>query len=104
MHKVDEIRLGFIGLGRRGKVLLKNILDVRDDVTVVAGCDLYPDRVEDFKALVKEKRGNEPKGYLSSDELLADESVNTVIISASWEAHAPLAIASMRAGTGSFGS
>ncbi len=98
MYKVDEIRLGFIGLGRRGKVLLKNILDLREDVSVVAGCDLYPDRVDDFCALVKEKRGAEPKGYASAAELFADSEVNTVIISASWEAHVPLAIASMRAG------
>lgn len=98
MHKVEEIKLGFIGLGRRGKVLLKNILDLRREVTVVAGCDLYPDRVDDFKTLVKEKSGRDARGYLSADELLADREVNTVIISASWEAHVPLAIAAMRAG------
>lgn len=96
--KVNQIKLGFIGLGNRANVLLRNILALMGDVDVVAGCDNYADRVQDFCALVKEKRGVEPKGYASYQELLADENVNTVIISASWEAHIPLAIASMRAG------
>lgn len=98
MHSVEKIKLGFIGLGKRGKLLLRNILELRKDVSVVAGCDLYQDRVDEFCALVQEKSGNKAKGYLSAKELLADEEVNTVIISTSWEAHVPLAIASMRAG------
>ncbi len=95
---MDKVKVGFIGLGARGKVLLKNILNNFEDIEVVALCDVYADRVEDCQKLILEKRNVNVVGYASYEEVLQDSEVNTVIISASWEAHIPLAIASMKAG------
>lgn len=95
---MDKIKLGFLGLGQRGNGLLTNVLANFKDVDVVALCDEYLDRAEDCAKRVKDDRGNDPAVYTKHGELLDDPNVNTVIISASWEAHIPLAIEAMKKG------
>ena len=95
---MEKIRLGFIGLGQRGNVLLKIVLWNFDDVEIVAICDTYKDRVETEKENIYKERKKEVACYLNADELLQDKNVNMVIISASWESHVPLAIKAMKAG------
>ncbi|MDY4186258.1 MAG: Gfo/Idh/MocA family oxidoreductase [Candidatus Borkfalkiaceae bacterium] len=95
--KIEKIKLGFIGLGQRGPGLASNVLNNFKDVDIVAVCDVYADRVDAEAEKVKNSRGYEPKKYTDYNDLLNDENVNVVIISASWEAHIPLAIASMKA-------
>ena len=95
---MDKIKLGFLGLGQRGRGLITNVLGNFPDVDIVAVCDEYPDRVEDEAKRITESRGNEPAKYTYHGDLLSDPNVNTVIISASWEAHIPLAIEAMKKG------
>ena len=95
---MENLKLGFIGLGQRGRVLLSNVLNHFPDVDVVAVCDSYADRTESAAQLVTKKRGDTPACYANHSDLLADENVQIVIISASWEAHVPLAVEAMRAG------
>ena len=95
---MDKIKLGFLGLGQRGNGLLSNVLNNFPDVEVVALCDEYEDRVDSCFERIKEKRGTEPARYTKHSQLLSDPNVNTVIISASWEAHVPLAIEAMKNG------
>ena len=95
---MEHLKLGFLGLGQRGNGLMRNVLRNFPDVEVVALCDSYPDRTEAAAKKVTELRGNVPTAYDHHSKLLADPNVNTVIISASWEAHVPLAIEAMKAG------
>ena len=95
---MEKIKLGFLGLGQRGNGLLTNVLNNFPEVEVVALCDEYEDRVQDCIKRVEEKRGMSPTGYTKHSLLLNDPNVNTVIISASWEAHAPLAVEAMKCG------
>ena len=95
---MDKIRLGFLGLGQRGDVLLTNVLNNFPDVEVAALCDEYEDRAVSNAQRVQEKRGMQPAVYTNHSRLLSDPQVNTVIISASWEAHVPLAIEAMQNG------
>ena len=95
---MDKIKLGFLGLGQRGRGLITNVLGNFPDVDIVAVCDEYPDRVDDEAKRVTEARGVEPAKYTYHGDLLDDPNVNTVIISASWEAHIPLAIEAMKKG------
>lgn len=95
---MEKLKLGFIGLGQRGEVLLNNTLNNFPDVEVVAVCDSYADRSEAAAQKVTEKQGVMPAVYTDHSALLADETVKIVIISASWEAHVPLAVEAMRAG------
>lgn len=95
---MERIKLGFLGLGQRGSWLLTNILNSFPDVEVVALCDEYEDRAVSCAEQVTEKRGTTPAVYTNHSLLLRDPNVNTVIISASWEAHIPLAIEAMQNG------
>ncbi len=95
---MERIKLGFIGVGRRGPGQIECILNIFDDVDVVAVCDVYEDRVKTTQEKVKELSGVECRGYTDHKDLLKDEEVQAVIICAAWEAHVPLAIASMKAG------
>ena len=96
--QMDRIKLGLLGMGQRGNGLLTNILNNFSDVDVVAVCDSYEDRTIEAAQCVEKKQGSRPAAYTNHSELLADGNVDVVIISASWEAHIPLAIESMRAG------
>lgn len=95
---MENLKIGFIGLGQRGEVLVKNVLNNFPDADIVAVCDSYADRAEAAAQSVAENRGNTPAVYTRHSDLLADKNVQIVIISASWEAHVPLAIEAMRAG------
>ena len=95
---MDKVKLGFLGVGGRGSNVNKLVAEHFRDIDIVAVCDVYEDRAKDAAEAVKSFRGVAPKYYTNADELLADKEVNTVIISAAWEAHAPLAVKAMKAG------
>lgn len=95
---MENLKLGFVGMGQRGVGLLENVLGQFPDVDVTAVCDSYPDRTEDAVRRVKESRGNTPAGYTCHSDLIADENVDIVLISAAWEAHVPVAVEAMKAG------
>ena len=83
---MDKIKLGFLGLGQRGSGLLSNVLNDFPEVEVVALCDEYEDRATSCAERALEERGIQPAVYTNHSQLLSDPNVNTVIISASWEA------------------
>ena len=95
---MDTLKIGFLGLGRRGSGLLALILRNFPDVDIVAVCDSYPDRTEAAAKRVADARNTAPVAYDHYSKLLADPNVEIVIISAAWEAHVPLAVAAMKAG------
>ena len=95
---MENLKVGFIGLGQRGSGLLGLIAKRFRDVDIVAVCDVYEDRVQAAIEKNFQRSGNTAVGYTDHKDLLADENVKIVIISASWEDHIPLAIESMRAG------
>jgi hypothetical protein len=95
---MENLKVGFIGLGQRGSGLLGLVAKRFRDVDIVAVCDVYEDRVQAAIEKNFQRSGNTAKGYTDHKDLLADENVQIVIISASWEDHIPLAIESMRAG------
>lgn len=93
---MENVRVGFIGLGNRGKSLLDVVLAQNECVTAV--CDLYADRAESAANKVEEKSGKRPAEYTDYKKLLADESVDAVVISCAWEDHVMIAVDAMRAG------
>ena len=93
---MENVRVGFIGLGNRGKSLLDVVLAQNESVTAV--CDLYADRAESAANKVEEKSGKRPAEYTDYKKLLVDESVDAVVISCAWEDHVMIAVDAMRAG------
>lgn len=94
---MENIKIGWIGLGQRGQQLLKDvILPQKENVTAV--CDLYDDRCEWGAEKVEDASGVRPAVYKDYKDLIADENVNVVIIASAWESHTEIAVAAMNAG------
>ena len=51
---MEKIKLGIIGLGQRGSMLLDEIVKI-DDVEVCAVCDSYSDRTKDASDKIRKK-------------------------------------------------
>lgn len=98
MNKIEDrkITVGVIGLDR-GWGLCNSICACKE-AQIVAVCDLYEDRVERAVKTVEEKTGFSPKGTLDYKELLADESIDAIVVATSWHTHTQITIDSMRAG------
>ena len=96
---MKRIRMGVIGLGKRGTSVMRDVILGFDDVDVVAVCDLYQDRVDDAAKLIKEKRGAEPMIQTTDyREALKKEALDAVYVATAWETHIVISIAAMRAG------
>ena len=95
---MKTIKLAFVGMGRRGPGQMENVLKNFQEVDVVAVCDVYPDRVENAQRIVKEIRGTDCKGYTDYKELLKNDEIEAVVVTASWEDHIKIAVDAMKAG------
>ena len=94
---MEKVRVGVIGLGNRGKGLLKAILMNMPTVEVTAVCDLYEDRVQAGADIVKEAKNTEVFKTTDAGELIHRDDVEAVFIYSAWESHIPLAIECMKA-------
>ncbi len=97
MFQKDKVGIGVIGVGSRGKSLLKTILGI-DHAYITAVCDIYEDRVEAACAIVTEKQGFTPRAVADWRELLTDEKVDAILVLCAWEPHIDMAVAAMKAG------
>lgn len=93
----NEIRIGIVGLGSRGKSLTQLLADMKD-VKIVQVCDEYEDRVLDEIKFLKEEKNIEATGTLDYRELVKNPDIDAVCIFCSWEMHVPIAVAAMREG------
>lgn len=91
------IRLGHIGVGGQGNGLLQNFLGVKGAKSV-AIADPFQKRREAAGARVKANQGHDPKLYNDFRELLADESIDAVVIATPDHWHVPIGLAAVRAG------
>lgn len=98
-----RVRLGMIGTGMRGQVLLTELLR-RDDVQVAALCDIEPIMLQRALDQVAKTGKPAPKAYGQDRDahayrrLLQQRGLDAVIIATPWEWHAPMAIEAMQAG------
>lgn len=95
-----RLRLGMIGVGMRGRVLLRELVR-RDDVEVAGLCDIDAFTLNEALKQFTEAGKPAPRLHTGSNEawreMLASADLDGVIIATPWELHAPMAIAAMRA-------
>ena len=95
-----RLRLGMIGVGMRGRVLLRELVR-RDDVEVVGLCDIDAFTLNEALKQFAEAGKPAPRLYTGSNEvwreMLAGADLDGVVIATPWELHAPMAIGAMRA-------
>jgi len=96
-----QIRLGFIGVGGRGRRHVSLGLG-RADVNIVAICDTQEDSLaicrEQFKKAGKKMPVEYTGGVDAYKKMLDKEKLDAVIIATPWQFHHPQAIDSMNAG------
>jgi threonine dehydrogenase-like Zn-dependent dehydrogenase len=93
---MNKVRMGVIGLGCLGYMLIETILAC-EEAEVVAVCDVYEDRVNAAAELVEKTRGNTPEKYTDYKDVLNSENVDAVLVATSWETHISIAIEAMKA-------
>lgn len=98
----DRLRVAMIGTGMRGQSQLGPLLS-RDDVDIVALCDIEPIMLGRAVAMIEKAGRRAPKTYGADGDknawkkLLAQKDIDAVLIVTPWEWHAPMAIAAMEA-------
>ena len=85
------VKLGYIGCGRRGIGVLKGALVVdMPDVEIAAVCDLHPPRMEKAATVLTEAGRPAPRMTADYREILADPTIDGVIIMTDWLSHMQL--------------
>lgn len=96
----DKLRLGFIGVGLRGRDHLELAL-MRKDTEVVAICDIDPNAIAESQKLIEKAGKKAAKAYTDGTraylKLLENKEVDAVIIATPWVWHSEMAIAAMQA-------
>lgn len=88
----ERIKVGLIGVGNRGKSILKAI-ELVPEIKVVALCDIL-----DFQiTTAKEYIANEVKVYKDFNQLLAHKGLDAVIIATPLHEHYPMVMAAFEA-------
>ena len=96
---MKKIGVAVIGLGGRGQHLLRTCVEHFHDLTVVAVCDLYEDRVQ-AGVHICEKHGGYTPLYSGTNykKLIDKPEVDCVIVPSSWDSHIQICIDCMNAG------
>ncbi len=96
----EKVRLGFIGVGFRGQDHLDLALR-RDDVEVVALCDIQQSMMDMALNLVTKAKKPKPQiimdGPYGYRKLLENNEIDAVIISTPWEWHTQMCLDAMNA-------
>jgi len=92
------VKIGYVGLGRRGYACLKECLIRMADVEVVALCDTNPKALDKAAELYSEFDKPVPKLTTNYEDILNDAEIDAVIIMTGWSGRSKMAVAAMRAG------
>ncbi len=95
------VRLGFIGVGGRGRGLLATALSV-GGVTIPAVCDIHGEAARAASEIVAGAGLPVPEVYTRNEHdyrrMLERDDLHAVLIATPWDWHTPMAVEAMRAG------
>lgn len=97
----EIMKIAVVGLGGRGCGLIKDAMLPAAEgygIEIAAVLDNYEDRTAKGADIVEEKTGKRPVEATNYQEILENPDIDAVVITAAWEAHIELALASMKAG------
>ena len=93
-----NIKVGYVGLGRRGTGMLQNCLSEMKDVEVKYICDLNEKKIDKTLKYLAEKNYPTPETTTDYKEILADDEIDAVFFMTGWNGRVKYAMEAMRAG------
>ena len=97
-EKKERVRVGWVGLGRRGYGMFKEHLSKMCDVDIVWLCDLDIAKLERAEAHLESVGKPVPKSTRDYRDIIAAGDVDAVIIMTGWGGRVELAVEFMKAG------
>ena len=94
----EKIKLGYIGLGRRGMAVLRQNIVFMKDVEVRMISDFSESRMNEAAALIKENMGTEPIMTKEYRDIINDSEIDAIFIMSGWNGRPEMAIECMKAG------
>ena len=98
---IEHVRIGLVGLGDRGSGAVHRF-PYLEDASLVALCDLFPDRVEKAQKILEEHGAPRAKYEFSGEEgykqLCELEDIDLVYLAVPWQLHTKIAVYAMEHG------
>ena len=98
---MDEVRIGFVGVGGMGQVHVRNLLDL-DGARIKAICDIVPEKVAKMQQATVAAGQPRPTGYFRGEtdfvRMCEEEELDLVYTATPWRWHVPVLLAAMRNG------
>ena len=98
---IEHVRIGLVGLGDRGTGAVHRLPYI-EDATIVALCDLMPERVERAQGILEELGAPRALYEFSGEEgykqLCERDDIDLVYLAVPWQLHTPIAVYAMEHG------
>ena len=94
----DRIKVGYIGLGRRGTNVLQKCISEMNDVDIAMICDLNDFEFEKINNILREKGKAEAVATTNYHDILNNSEIDAVFIMTGWESRVDIVKDAMRAG------
>ncbi len=94
----EKIKIGYVGLGRRGMNVLKKCFAEMEDVEVAMICDTYEPFMQETCDYLVEKGLKKPILTTDYDDIISNPDIDAVVIMTGWENRPALARKAMLAG------
>ena len=99
MTMKEKIKVGYIGLGRRGRYVLYKCFGAMKDVEITTVCDYRQEAIDWIIDKMKEKELPLPKKTTTDyHDIINDPEIDAVIVMTGWDTHVKCAIESLKAG------
>lgn len=93
-----KIKIGYVGVGRRGLRVLKNCFIKMNDVEIVALCEISDEHISMAREIFAENQKPMPKITHFYDDIIADPEIDAVVIMTGWDDRPGMAKKAMLAG------
>ena len=97
MAKKETVKIGLVGYGPRGEVIIETFFDI-PGVEIVAVCDLKEECLKKAEDRILENKGYKPLLFTDFDEMLKVPEIDAIINTAAWTGHIEMACKAMKAG------
>lgn len=94
----EKIKIGYVGLGRRGYNMLEECFLQMSDVEVPIVCDVDEKRIEMTKELFKKMGRPEPKTTTDYNDVINEPGLDAVALMSAWEGRTDMAKKAMEKG------